>query len=107
MPTDLPSDFPTDMPSGAPGGGRGGFGGFGTVGQVASVSATGFVVEGMNGDVTVTVGADTTYTKQVTSDASALAVGACVQAQGETDDTGAVTASTISVSDKVGDQCAR
>ncbi|KRC57761.1 MULTISPECIES: DUF5666 domain-containing protein [unclassified Nocardioides] len=106
-PTDLPSDFPTDLPSGAPGGGRGGFGGFGTIGTVASVSATGFVVEGRDGDVTVTVGADTTYSKQVAADATALTVGRCVQAQGDADDTGAVTASTIRVSDKVDDQCGR
>lgn len=106
MPTDLPSDFPSDMPSGGPGGGRPG-GGFGTVGQVKSVSADGFVVEGQDGDVTVTVGADTTYTKQVAADRSALSVGRCVQAQGDADDTGAVTAETIRVSDKVDDQCGR
>lgn len=102
-----PTGMPTDLPSGAPGGGRDGFGGFGTVGAVTSVSATGFVVESQGGDVTVIVGADTTYSKQVASDASALTVGRCVQAQGESDDTGAVTASTIRVSNKVGDQCGR
>ncbi len=106
LPTDLPSDFPSDLPSGGPGGGRPG-GGFGTVGEVKSVSADGFVVEGQDGDVTVTVGADTTYSKQVAADASALTVGRCVQAQGDADDTGAVTAATIRVSDKVDDQCGR
>lgn len=106
MPTDLPSDLPTDLPSGGPGGGRPG-GGFGAVGEVRSVTADGFVLEGQDGDVTVTVGADTTYTKQVASDSSALTVGRCVQAQGDADDTGAVTAETIRVSDKVDDQCGR
>lgn len=107
LPTDLPSDFPSDMPSGGPGGGGRPGGGFGTVGEVKSVSADGFVVEGQDGDVTVTVGTDTTYTKQVASDSSALTVGRCVQAQGDADDTGAVTAETIRVSDKVDDQCGR
>lgn len=104
LPSDLPSDFPSDLPSGGPGGPGGGFG---TVGEVRSVSADGFVVEGQDGDVTVTVGADTTYTRQVAADSDALTVGRCVQAQGDADDTGAVTAETIRVSDKVDDQCGR
>ncbi|WP_182376930.1 DUF5666 domain-containing protein [Nocardioides sp. WS12] len=105
MPTDLPSDLPTDRPSGMPGGGR--MGGFGANGEVTSVTATGFVVKGNDGEVSVTVGTDTTYTKQVASDATALTVGRCVRVDGDADDAGAVTARTIQVSDAVNDQCGR
>lgn len=106
LPTDLPTDMPTDrrsgMPSGAPGGGRGGFG---TAGQVTSVSDSGFVVDGPNGAVSVAVGADTGYTRQVAAQASALTVGRCVRVEGDADDTGAVTARAVQVSDKVDDRC--
>lgn len=105
FPSDLPSDLPTDRPSGMPDGGR--MGAFGTNGEVTSVTATAFVVKGNDGDVTVTVGSDTTYTKQVASDATALTVGRCVRVDGDADDAGAVTARTIQVSDAVNDQCGR
>lgn len=102
-PTDLPSDLPTDRPSDA----QGRPGGIGTVGEVRSVSGSGFVVDGPGGEVTVTVGSATTYTKQVAATAKALTVGRCVRVQGDADDTGAVTATTIQVSDAVDEQCAR
>jgi hypothetical protein len=112
MPTDLPSDLPSDRPSGAPGGGRGGFGAFG---QVTAVSGTGFTVaqqqfgqDGASGettDVAVTVSADTTYTPTKAAAASALAVGKCVTATGQADDTGTVAAERIAVSDAVDGQC--
>jgi hypothetical protein len=107
-PTDLPSDRPSDMPSGAPGGGRGGFG---TIGEVTAVSADGFTVSATKPggeeatDVSVSVGDDTTYTTQAKAQASAVAVGTCVTARGDSDDTGAVTATTISVSEPVDGQC--
>lgn len=109
-PTDMPTDMPTDRPSDLPsdGAGRGGRpGGFGTVGEVKSVSGSGFVVDGPNGEVTVTVGSATTYTQQVASTSKALTAGRCVRVQGDADDTGAVTATTIQVSDAVDEQCAR
>lgn len=105
MPTDLPSDLPSDVPSDLPGGGRPG--GFGTVGEVTSVSDSGFVVGGRNGDVTVTVTGATTYTHQVASDSSALSKGRCVRVEGDADDAGAITATAIQVSDAVDDQCGR
>ncbi len=101
-PADMPTERPSGMPSRPPGGGRGGFG---TVGRVSSVTDGGFVVDGPNGSVTVTVGTDTTYTKQVSAAAGALTVGRCVRVQGDADDTGAVTATSVQVSDKVDDQC--
>ncbi|GAA1543408.1 DUF5666 domain-containing protein [Nocardioides humi] len=106
MPTDLPTDLPTDRPSGMPdGGGRPG--GLGVMGEVTAVTDAGFVVEGRDGDVTVTVGAATTYTHQVDADATALTQGRCVRVQGDADDAGAVTATAIQVSDAVDDQCGR
>jgi len=108
--SELPSDRASDG-SGVPGNGTGdGPGdvrriGLGTAGQVSSVSESGFVIAGPNGDVTVTVGSDTAYTRQVPADASALTVGRCVRVDGDADDTGAVTAASIQVSDKVNDQC--
>jgi hypothetical protein len=73
-------------------------------GAVASVSPNGFTVTGKNRSTgattttTVTVDSSTTYTKQVRADASALAVGECVAALGSSDDTGAVTARSITIS---------
>ncbi len=108
MPTNMPTDMPTDMPPGGPDGtGRGRPGGFGTVGKVTSVSDSGFVVEGMDGDVTVTVDKATTYAHQVAADSSVLTKGRCVRVQGDADDAGAVTAASVSVSDAVNDQCGR
>lgn len=103
-PSDLPSDLPTDRPSGLPDGARMGVG---TSGEVTSVTAAGFVVEGPDGDVSVTVGADTAYTKQVAADAKAFKVGRCVRVAGDADDAGAVMAESIQVSDAENDQCGR
>jgi hypothetical protein len=109
MPTDLPSDMPSDMPSGAPGGMRSG--GFGTAGEVTAVSADGFTVSATTPgsdettEVTVTVDGATTYTTTAAAKASAVTVGACVTARGDSDDTGAVTADTISVSQPVDGEC--
>ncbi|MCX6399495.1 MAG: DUF5666 domain-containing protein [Propionibacteriales bacterium] len=103
-PSDLPTDLPTDRPSGMPEGMQMGFG---TGGEVTTVTAAGFVVKGVDGDVSVTVGDDTTYTKQVASDATALTVGRCVRVTGDADDVGAVMAESIQVSDAVDDQCGR
>jgi hypothetical protein len=106
-PEGAPTGMPSDMPSGAPGGGRG----FGTIGEVAAVSAGGFTVSATRPgneeatDVSVTVGDDTTYTTQAKAQASAVTVGRCVTARGDSDNTGAVTATTISVSDPVDGQC--
>jgi hypothetical protein len=105
-PSDPPSDGPSDPPSdasGGPGGGRPG--GFGTFGEVTAVSGDGFTVSVDDTDVTVTVSGDTTYTTTAKASADAVKVGACVSARGDTDDTGALTATSISVSEKVDGQC--
>ncbi|GAA3435014.1 DUF5666 domain-containing protein [Kutzneria kofuensis] len=71
-------------------------------GAVTAVSANGFTVHSTFGgnatDTTVNVTSATTYTKTVSADPSVLVVGACVAAQGKSDDTGAVAATSIAVS---------
>jgi hypothetical protein len=73
------------------------------IGAVASVTGNTFTVTGNNRSsgattTTVTVDSSTTYTKEVSADSSALAVGECIAATGTSDSTGAVTAKTIAVS---------
>ncbi len=100
MPTDRPSGMPTDRPS------DGAVRGFGTAGEVTAVSSSGFTVSGRDdAEVGVTVTGDTTYTTTATGTSSAMAVGVCVSAQGDTDDTGALTASSINVSQPVHGDC--
>ncbi len=119
-PTDLPDGAtpPTDAPdgvtpTGAPGdsgmGGGGGFGGF-TSGLVTAVSASSITVEttdadGASSSTEVSVDDSTSYTSTAGADSSALAVGACVTAQGEADDSGAVTATSLTVSEAGEDGC--
>lgn len=90
-------------PSGANNPGGAGQGGRAT-GKVTAVSSTGFTVQqdnpqtGATTDVQVTVDGSTTYTKAESASASALKVGECVTANGQADSTGAVTATTITIS---------
>lgn len=102
-PADMPTDRPTDLPSGMPDGRRGGVSG----GQVTEVTDTTITLSTDDGSTsTLTVGAGTTYTQQVTSDASALVVGQCVQAQGEQDGAGNLTAASLVVSAPTDGGCA-
>ena len=113
MPSGAPSDMPTDMPTdmARPGG-------FGTVGEVTAVSGSGFTVAATQftpgqdqsaspttTDVSVTVSSDTTYVTSAKATASAVKVGVCVNAQGDTDNTGALAASSISVTQPVDGEC--
>jgi hypothetical protein len=104
--------------TGAPNGGNG-FGGQarGTFGKVTALSGGSFTVDPVarraaNGTattasspVTVTYAATTTFTSLGSAAASAVKVGVCVTALGKTDDTGAVTATSIQVSQPVGGSC--
>jgi hypothetical protein len=98
LPSDPPSDMPSDMPSDRPRG-------FGIVGEVSAVSADGFTLSAGEGDVAVSVTSDTSYTTTEKASADAVEVGACLSAQGDADDTGALTATSINVSPKVDGQC--
>jgi len=107
MPSGMPSDFPSGGASGAPRGGRM----FGTSGKVTAVTADGFTVAARapgskaTAKVSVEVGSTTTVTTTRSASASALKVGKCVSATGKSDDTGAVSASRISLSDPVDGEC--
>jgi hypothetical protein len=122
IPSGLPSDIPNSgIPSGAPpsgatppsGGGMPGGtpGGGGVFGPVTAVTETGFTVEstvpgGESGEPrSVTVSDTTTWMITEAATASALTVGRCVNATGETDDAGTVTATRITVSDPVDGEC--
>lgn len=111
-----PEGMPSGRPSGAPSGGIRVFGAFG---KVTAVSSSGFTVEsslpgapdGNDGGsaetstVDVAVGSDTTYTKQAGAKAGDVKVGVCLQARGEADSTGTVTATTVSLSQPVDGGC--
>ncbi|MET0433825.1 MAG: DUF5666 domain-containing protein [Cellulomonas sp.] len=107
---ELPGGAPTDLPSGAPDGASGGSGGFGgaTSGLVTAVDGSTITVEstGMPGSgdattttATITVDAATTFSSTVAADATAIAVGRCVTAQGEADSSGQVAATSLTLSD--------
>lgn len=113
-PTDLPTmpegerpdGAPTDLP---PGGGMRSFGG-GAVGTVTAVDGSTLTVESTGPDDatttrTVTVTDATTYTTTVAADASAVVVGQCASARGEADDSGKVTATSITVSAPTDGEC--
>ena len=119
-PTDMPTDMPEDMPTGAGGTAPTGMptdmpvdaGGLGsrTSGLVTALTATTITVEstdvdGVVASETVTVDDTTSYTKTSASDASALAVGLCASAQGESDDTGNFSASAVALSVAGDDGC--
>lgn len=105
-PTDLPA--PEDLPSDAPDGAQRGFG---TVGEVTAVGDAGLTLlarlpgEEDETEQEVAVDDDTTVVTTVAARADAVEVGRCVVAQGDTDDTGAVAATSISVSDPVDGDC--
>lgn len=112
-PSGGPSVFPSGLPSGMPSDRARGRA-FGTAGEVTATTGSGFTVKartpGSDGSmsttsvvVTVTAATEVVATKRAT--ATALKVGTCVTASGRTDDTGAVTADRISVSDAVNGEC--
>lgn len=91
-----------ERPSGAPD--RGGMPDRGavTAGKLTAVKDSTLTI----GDDTVKVSDDTTVTVPATASASDVTTGVCITAQGEADSTGAVTATTIAVSEKVDGACA-
>lgn len=107
-PTDLPTMPEGERPSGPPTGLRS-FGG-GAVGTVTAVDGSTLRVESTGPDDetvtrTVTVTDGTTYTRSVAADASAVVVGQCASARGEADDSGRVTATSITVSAPTDGEC--
>ena len=87
-------------------------GGFGQMvsGLVTTVAGATITIEvtdqeGATTSQTVEASADTVVTTTVAADASAIAVGLCAAVDGETDDRGGMTASTIRVSEAGEDGC--
>lgn len=109
-----PSGAPTNgPPSGSQPQVRGMFGAFG---KVTAVSASGFTVSSVRpagsgsadtetADVTVSTSGTTKYTATAKAAAADVKVGSCMAAQGKTDSTGAVTATTIALSAAVDGEC--
>jgi len=96
----------------------------GAVGKVTAVSADGFTVESVvpsvpsspgttpdadaeeeTSPVAVTVTGDTSYTTTAEATSAAVKAGVCVDAQGDEDATGAITADRVDVSPKTDDGC--
>ena len=99
------------MPSGMPSGGTmpGGFGQF-TNGLVTAVAGTTITVQATGQDgkettETVEVGPDTTYSASVSADATAITVGLCATAQGATDTSGTMTATSLALSQPTAGAC--
>lgn len=114
MPTDMPTDLPVGMPTDMPTGGAGAAGTFGefTSGLVTAVAGTTITVQVTGQDdatsrETVEVDADTAFMTSVTTDAAAIAVGLCAAAQGESDDSGQMTATALTLSVAGDDGCAQ
>ncbi|MGV1008665.1 MAG: hypothetical protein ACOYBY_08660 [Dermatophilaceae bacterium] len=122
MPTDMPA--PTDaanVPGQGPGSGQvptgvpSGNGGGGVAGKVTAVSNGSFTVarimaggEGTTSTaspVTVQTSASTTVTKTVPASSADAVVGQCATAQGQTGDTGAVSATSIALRAPVNGSC--
>jgi len=82
------------------------------VGEVTAVGTNGFTVETTlpgSDDASsreVTTSADTTWKQTVASTSKAVKVGRCAMAQGDRDDTGAIAATSIAISDAADGGCA-
>lgn len=72
-----------------------------TSGKLTAISGTTLTI----GDKKVEVASDASVTLPATATEADVKTGVCVTAQGEADSTGAVTAKTISVSEKVDGEC--
>lgn len=115
MPSGRPTDLPSDLPSGipAPPSGMTPDGGPGAMtaglvtaveGATVTVSAT-VPAAGAETTSSFTLASDAEVTTSVAATSDAAVVGACVSAQGEADDTGAVTATSVSLSEAVDGEC--
>lgn len=114
-PRSFPSGFPSGFPTGArPSGARsrGAFGNFERAdGKVTAISGSTITVSGTNPRThatttySVTVNASTKYTQTLTATARALTVGKCAAANGKTNDTGAVAATSIRITPAVNGTC--
>ena len=109
MPEDLPEDFPTDLPTDLPTDRPAGFGGL-VLGTVVAVDGPTITVsasspDGGTTEESVVVDDATTYTVQRTGSTGDVVVGQCLTAQGDADDSGTLTAASLTVSTPGDDGC--
>ena len=110
-PSGAPEGGTQQRPSGRPSNGTGR--GFGAIGKVTKVTASGFTVASQQRGsstsktttVTVTTSGKTVFSTTAKASATDVKVGVCVTSRGKADDTGAITATTIAVSQPVNDEC--
>jgi hypothetical protein len=115
-----PSGFPSGVnpPSGFPSGGAGARAGGIAVGSVVSVSGSDIVVAARDftpgstsgsspatTNKTITLTSSTKITGTQSATANAVRVGRCASAQGETDSSGSVSATSIAITDPVNGTC--
>lgn len=83
----------------------------GVAGSIAAVGSGSFTVRSARGaasqEATVTWSSSTRFTAQTPAAAAAVKVGVCLTAAGRTDDTGALTASAITLAPSVNGSCTR
>ena len=72
-------------------------------GSTITVASTG--TDGAESASEIAVDETTAFTRTVTADASAVAVGRCLEADGEFDERGGLAATTVTVSDPADDGC--
>jgi hypothetical protein len=84
---------------------RGGFGG-GTSGQLVQMNGTTLTLSTTNGDVTVTYTSTTPITQASTGVTADIVAGSCVTVVGTKDSTGAVTATSVRLTQAVNGACA-
>ncbi|HXA41367.1 MAG TPA: hypothetical protein VNV65_00485 [Candidatus Solibacter sp.] len=77
----------------------------GAAGELVKISGTTLVVNSANGDVTVVYSDSTLFLKTSTGSFADILAGTCMIATGQKDATGAVTAATVRLSDKVNGAC--
>lgn len=110
MPSGGPTGVPSGMPSGMPSGGPQGLGAM-TAGLVTAVDGSTVTVTqtapGSTEETTssFTLSADATVTATAAATSADAIVGSCASARGETDSTGALTATSVSLSQATDGQC--
>lgn len=103
-PTDMPSGMPTDRPSGAPDGDAGEM--TNLSGQITKVDGHQVTVKATDStETTFTLSDETSISKTEKTTAKAAKVGVCAMAQGDTDSTGAVAATSVRLSEATDGAC--
>ncbi|HWF58570.1 MAG TPA: hypothetical protein VG520_09465 [Candidatus Dormibacteraeota bacterium] len=95
----------TPTPSPSAGAARGAFGG-GATGQLVQINGTTLTLSTTNGDVTVTYASTTPITQATTGVTADIVSGSCVLIIGTKDAAGAVTASSVRLTQAVNGACA-